>query len=211
MIANLCETLPLADVNVVMQAIGLDERIGPAFLHAGLGYGGSCFPKDLKALIAFGKNQNVDLPLVRATAEINEKQPLRAIILAEKLMGNLSGKRVAVLGLAFKPDTNDMREAVSIRIIQELLLRRADVIVYDPKALQAAREMFARSITYAESPAHCIHGSDLCVLVTEWQTFLDLKPKDFKKLMRRPAIVDGRRLFDHTQFGGISFAALGLG
>ena len=211
MVANLCEALPLADVKAVTEAIGLDERIGRGFLQAGLGYGGSCFPKDLKALVAFGKRRNVDLPLVRATTEINEKQPLRAISLAEKLIGNLSGKRVAILGLAFKPNTDDMREAVSIRIIQELLHRHADVVAYDPKAIQHAREIFGKSITYAGSLTDCIRGSDVCVLVTEWQVFRKLNPKDFMNLMKQPAIIDGRRLFDYTQFAGVRFAAVGLG
>jgi len=211
MVASLCETLPLADVKVVMEAIGLDDRIGPAFLQAGLGYGGSCFPKDLKALVAFGKKQNVELPLVRATAEINEKQPLLAIRLGEKLIGSLSGKRVAVLGLAFKPETDDMREAASIHIIRELLQRNADVIAYDPKALHRARGIFGKSITYAESQADCIRQSDVCILVTEWQAFRKLKPKDFMKLMKQPSLVDGRRLYNHHKFAGVGFAAVGLG
>jgi UDPglucose 6-dehydrogenase len=211
MIANLCETVPLADVTVVTHAIGLDRRIGPSFLHAGLGYGGSCFPKDLKALVAFGKKQNVDLPLALATAEINEKQPLRAVDLGEKLIGDLSGKRVAVLGLAFKPDTDDMREAVSIPVIRELLKRQAHVVAYDPKAIQQAVKIFGTSISYAESAANCIRGSELSILVTEWKKLGELKPQDFKRLMKQPALVDGRRLFDPSQLAGLKFAAVGLG
>jgi UDPglucose 6-dehydrogenase len=211
MIANLCETVPSADVAVVTHAIGLDGRIGPAFLHAGVGYGGSCFPKDLKALVAFGKKHNVDLPLARATAEINERQPLRAVSLGEKLIGDLSGKRVAVLGLAFKPETDDMREAVSIQIIRDLLKRQAHIVAYDPKAIQQAVKIFGTSISYAESAADCIRGSELSILVTEWGNFRELKPQDFKRLMKQPAIVDGRRLFDPFQFASLKFAAVGLG
>ncbi|MGP8069480.1 MAG: UDP-glucose dehydrogenase family protein [Candidatus Bathyarchaeia archaeon] len=211
MIANLCETVPSADVTVVTHAIGLDGRIGPAFLHAGLGYGGSCFPKDLKALVAFGKKQNVDLPLALATAEINEKQPLRAVSLGEKLIGELSGKRVAVLGLAFKPDTDDMRGAVSIQIIRDLLKRQAHIVAYDPKAIQQATKIFGNSISYAESAADCIRGSELSILVTEWKNLGELRPQDFKRLMKQPAIVDGRRLFNPSQFAGLKFAAVGLG
>jgi len=211
MIANLCESLALADVKVVTEAIGLDERIGPAFLNAGLGYGGSCFPKDIKALAAFGRKQNVDLPLVHATAAINEKQPLRSVDLAEKLMGSLSGKRVSVLGLAFKPDTDDMRGAVSIPIIKDLLQRRANVVVYDPKAIPQARSIFEGSVTYAESAIECIRGSDVCILVTEWESFRDLKAQEFAKLMKHAAIVDGRRLFDPSQFSRVKYAGVGLG
>ena len=211
MTANLCETLPTADVGVVTSAIGLDKRIGQGFLRAGLGYGGSCFPKDIKALTAFGREKNIDLPLVHATVEINEKQPFRSIDLAEKLIGSLSGKRISVLGLAFKPDTDDMREAVSIPIIKDLLQRHANVVVYDPKAIAQARRIFEGSITYAESAVECIRGSDVCILVTEWESFKDLKPKEFAKLMKHPAIVDGRRLLDPSQFSRVKYASVGLG
>ena len=211
MVANLCEELPSADVQVVTDAIGLDKRIGSAFLRAGLGYGGSCFPKDTKAFITFAKKLDTSLLLTRATAEINRKQPLRAITLGEKLIGNLSGKRVSVLGLAFKPNTNDMREAVSIRIIRELLRRGASVVTYDPKAVGEARKIFSQSITYAESAVDCVRESDLCIIVTEWQDFKALKPRDFVKLMREPTVVDGRRLFDAYKFSGIRFTAVGLG
>ena len=211
MIANLCETVPAADAGVVTSAIGLDKRIGQAFLNAGLGYGGSCFPKDIKALTVFGRKQNIDLPLVHATAAINEEQPLRAIDLAEKLVGPLSGKQIAVLGLAFKPHTDDIREAVSIPIIKGLLQRHANIAVYDPKAIPQARRIFERSVTYAESATECIRDSDVCILVTEWECFRDLKPQEFATLMKKPAIVDGRRLFDPSQFSQVKYACVGLG
>jgi UDPglucose 6-dehydrogenase len=211
MIAGLCETLPSADVQAVTDAIGLDRRIGPEFLRAGLGYGGSCFPKDISALIMFARKQKNDLPLAHATVEINETQPLRAVTLGEKLAGDLSGKRVALLGLAFKPETDDMRDAVSIRIIRELLRRGARVVAYDPKAVKQARRIFAESITFADSAVDCIRDSDLCILVTEWDCFSDLKPRDFEKLMHNPVVVDGRRLFDACKFSRMKFAAIGLG
>ena len=211
MIANLCGTLPTADIQVVTRGIGLDRRIGSRFLNAGLGYGGSCFPKDIKALAALGRKQNIDLPLIHATTEINEKQPLRSVDLAEKLVGSLSGKRIAVLGLAFKPETDDMREAVSIPIIKELLQRRAKVVAYDPKAMPQARKIFEKSITYAESAVECIRGSDVCILVTEWKQFKTLRQKQFAALMDHPAIVDGRRLLKSSQFPRVKYAAVGLG
>jgi nucleotide sugar dehydrogenase len=211
MIANLCETLPTADVQVVTHGMGLDKRVGRGFLNAGLGFGGSCFPKDLKALSAFGHERNVDMPLIRATMEINDKQPPRAVNLGEKLIGGLSGKRVAILGLAFKPETDDMREAVSIHVIRELLSRHANVVVYDPQAIHVARRIFGDTVTYAGSPSECLRGSSLCILATEWPTFSELKAKDFEKLMETPAIVDGRRLLDPSKFAEIRFAAIGLG
>jgi UDPglucose 6-dehydrogenase len=211
MIANLCEPLPSADVRIITQAIGLDKRIGPAFLNAGLGYGGSCFPKDLRALVVFGNKLNVNLALVQATAQINEEQPLQAVRLGERLIGSISGKRIAVLGLAFKPDTDDMREAVSIRLIRELLQRHAQVVVYDPKAIPQAQSIFEGSVAYAPSAIDCVRGSDLCIFVTEWESFKELKPRDFVRLMEKPAVVDGRRLLDPAQYANLRFAAVGLG
>lgn len=211
MLANLCQTIPSTDVKPVCEAIGLDKRIGGAFLRAGLGYGGSCLPKDLRALSKFAEERGADNPLLTATITINENQPLKALLLGEKLVGNLSGKQVAILGLAFKPNTDDLREAVSIPLIRALLRRGATVITYDPFALENARRILGDSVTYAQSALDCIKGSDLCILVTEWREFERLRPADFKNLMRQPAIIDGRRLFNPSEFEGLRFAAIGHG
>ena len=212
MIANLCEKIPGADVSVVAEGIGLDRRIGVDFLRAGLGFGGSCLPKDLKALQAYSKELEVELPLVEATLKINELQPLKAIQMLTDLLGNLNGRRVAVLGLAFKSNTDDMRNAVSIKIIDELLAKGAKVVVYDPAALKNAKKIFGNTIEYADSALECLRGAEAALIVTEWDEFKKLKPEDFKKVMKKPIIIDGRRIYDANEFRKIvTYKAIGLG
>jgi UDPglucose 6-dehydrogenase len=210
-VANLCQTVSGSDVLPVCETIGLDNRIGSAFLSAGLGYGGSCLPKDVKAFSKFAEDNNVDNSLLIAAHIVNVNQPLTALWLGEKMIGKLSGKRVAVLGLAFKPDSDDVREAVSVSLIRALLDREAKVVAYDPMALENAKGVFGGSIEYASSALECIKGSDLCILVTEWQEFKRLRANDFKSLMHRPAIIDGRRLFNPAEFEGLDFVAIGRG
>ena len=212
MIAGLCERIPHADVEVVAKGIGLDKRIGAYFLKAGLGFGGSCFPKDLKALLVYARGLNVRLPLVEATLQINENQPLRAVQLAEDLLGDLKGKRIAILGLAFKPNTNDMRNAVSIKLINELLKRGAMVVAYDPAAVDNAKRVFRNKIKYANSARECLRGAEAAIIVTEWDEFKQLTPGDFIKCMKRPIVIDGRRIYDPGQFGRkLTYKATGLG
>ncbi|MEM3921705.1 MAG: UDP-glucose/GDP-mannose dehydrogenase family protein [Nitrososphaerota archaeon] len=211
MIANLCEKLPGADITEVAKGIGLDRRIGLSFLNAGVGWGGSCFLKDLKALIYVAKENGLDLPLVEATISINDEQPLKLIELARKLLGTLENKRIAILGLAFKPGTDDMRNAPSIKIINKLLDEKARVVVYDPRALHNARKIFGDKIEYAVSSIQCIQGADCALIVTEWPEFKELKPEHFIKNMRTPCVIDGRRIYDPKEFEGkIKFAAIGL-
>ncbi len=211
MIANICQKIPNVDVNDVAKAIGLDKRIGPYFLRAGPGWGGSCWPKDLKALLDFGKRINVKLPLVEATLEVNNEQPYKMIELAEELIGNLKNKRIAVLGLSFKPNTDDIREAVSIKIVRTLLNKGANVTVYDPAAMNNFRKIFKNNITYAPTALDCIKDADCALIVTEWEEFKKLKPEDYIKLMKNPAIVDGRRIYNPHDYMNIKFKAIGLG
>jgi UDPglucose 6-dehydrogenase len=211
MIANLCQTLPGADVEEVARGIGLDRRISPSFLNAGLGYGGSCFPKDIKALLTYAGKLKAELPILRATVNINELQPLRAVEMAEKSIGKLKGRRIAVLGLSFKPNTDDVREAVSIKIVKELLRRRALVTVYDPVAAENARGHLGNRVLYTRSSHECIQDADCCIIVTEWDEFSDLSPADFKSKMRRPVIIDGRRALDKMRFAATEYSAIGLG
>jgi UDPglucose 6-dehydrogenase len=211
--ANLCEKICGADVTVVAKAMGLDKRIGPLFLNAGLGYGGSCFPKDVKALIACSKNLGYPLNLLEEVEDVNKKQPLKAIELCRELLGHsLKGKHVAILGLAFKPDTDDMREARVIPIINEFLAEGAVVTAYDPVAMSVGKNIFKNGIRYANSTVECLKGADCCVLVTEWDEFKKLKPDDFIKNMRQPVLVDGRRIYDPAVFSRkMRFRAIGLG
>ena len=149
-IANLCEKIPGADVKVVATAMGLDKRIGPLFIDAGLGYGGSCFPKDVKALIACSKTFGYSPELLESTENVNKKQPLKAVEFCKQQLGSLEGKKIAILGLAFKPDTDDMREARVIPIVNSLLNEGALVVAYDPVAIPMAKTIFKNKIKYAQ-------------------------------------------------------------
>jgi len=210
--ANVCEKIPDANVTTIAEGIGLDKRINPLFLNAGLGYGGSCFPKDVKALIALAKNLGYDPTLLKAVEDVNSNQPYRAFELVKKQVGDLKNKRVAILGLAFKPNTDDMREAVSIKIINKLLEEGANVVAYDPVAISNAKEVFGNSIRYASSAIECIKGTDCCILATEWDEFKKLSPEDFIRHMKSPRLVDGRRIYDSKLFSQkLEFKAIGLG
>jgi UDPglucose 6-dehydrogenase len=210
-VANICEKIPGADVTVIAEGVGLDKRISPLFLNAGLGYGGSCFPKDVKALIAFSKSLGYSPVLFNAVEDVNNVQPYQAVRLAKKLIGNLAGKRVAVLGLAFKPNTDDMREAVSVRVINELLEEGANVVAYDPKAVVNARYVFGDKIEYAKSSIECLEDAECCIVVTEWDEFKQLEPGDFIKHMKNPFVIDGRRIYNPQEFSRrLKFAAIGL-
>jgi UDPglucose 6-dehydrogenase len=212
MIANVCEKIPGADVKTVATAMGLDKRIGPLFLNAGLGYGGSCFPKDVKALIAYSKNLGHNPQLLEAVENVNETQPLRAIQLCKEQLGPLKGKHIAILGLAFKPETDDMREARVIPIINNLIEEGANVTAYDPVAVPVAKTIFKTKIRYAPSATECLRNADCCIIVTEWDEFKKLKPEDFTKNMRQPILIDGRRIYDTIGFSRkVKFAAIGLG
>jgi len=211
-IANICEKTQGADVTVVAKGIGLDKRIGPLFLNAGLGYGGSCFPKDVKALIAYSKNLGYQPELLEAVENINETQPHKAVELCKNLLGDLKGKHIAILGLSFKPNTDDMREARSISIINQLLKEGANITAYDPAAIPVAKAIFANNIEYASSAIECLKNADCCIIVTEWEEFQKLEPKDFIQHMRQPILIDGRRICNPEKFSQkLRFAAIGLG
>lgn len=193
-------------------AIGLDPRIGPLFLSAGLGYGGSCLPKDVRALIALSKDLGYDPVLLNAVEEVNNTQPYKVIDLAKKLIGDLQGRRIAILGLAFKPNTDDVREAVSIKVINKLLEKRANPVTYDPVATTNAKKFLGNRVEYASSAIECIKGADCCIIATEWDEFKQLKPEDFVKNMRVATVVDGRRIYDPEEYSRkLKFAAVGLG
>jgi UDPglucose 6-dehydrogenase len=211
-IANICAEIPGADVRVVATAMGLDKRIGPLFLDAGLGYGGSCFPKDVKALIACAKQFGYAPELLDSVENVNKHQPLKAVELCKQQLGDLKGKKIAILGLAFKPNTDDMREARVIPIINQLLSEEAVVIAYDPVAKQTAKVVFQDKIAYATSAIDCLRGADGCIIVTEWPEFKGLAPKDFLAAMKQPNIVDGRRIYNPDLFRNkLNYLAIGLG
>jgi UDPglucose 6-dehydrogenase len=211
--AHMCERIPGADVTVVAKGIGLDKRIGERFLNAGLGWGGSCFPKDVKALIAFSKDIGYKPLVVSSTLEVNEKQPLTAVEMAKKILGKLKGKRIAILGLAFKPDTDDIREAVSLRIVSKLLEEGAVIAVYDPVAKTNVEKIFAGKLIYSNSSLECLKEADCCIIVTEWDEFRKLTYNDFLATMKNPVVIDGRRIFAPRDFAnkGVKLTAIGLG
>lgn len=211
-IANICEKIPGADVKTVAHAMGLDKRIGPLFLNAGLGYGGSCFPKDVKALIAQSKNLSYNPELLESVEKVNKTQPLKAIQFCKELLDNLKNKRIAILGLAFKPDTDDMREARVIPIINQLLEEGANVTAYDHVAMLTAKTIFKNKIQYATSAIECLKNADCCIIVTEWDEFKKLKPEDFTQNMKQPILIDGRRIYNTEEFSQkMKFTAIGLG
>ncbi len=211
-IANICEKIPGADVKVVATAMGLDKRIGPLFLDAGLGYGGSCFPKDIKALIACSKSLGYDPELLDSVEQVNKTQPMKAVEFCKEQVGSLEGKKIAILGLAFKPDTDDMREARVIPIVNQLLKEGATVTAYDPVAMPMAKTIFNDKISYTSSALKCLKDSDACIIVTEWEEFKKLTPEDFIKNMKQPILIDGRRIYNPETFKTkMRFVALGLG
>ena len=176
-----------------------------------MGWGGSCFPKELRALVEFARVKGEGLPVIRSAYDVNESQPLRAVQIAGHLIGSLRGKRIAVLGVSFKPETDDIREASGLVVIHGLLREGAEVTVYDPKAMQNARNVLGEKVRYAQSALECIEGADCCIVVTEWDEFRKLTAEDFAKRMRAPCVVDGRRIYDPNLFKSkVRFAAIGL-
>jgi UDPglucose 6-dehydrogenase len=211
-IANICEKIQGADVTAVANGIGLDHRINPRFSNAGLGYGGSCFPKDVKALIAFSNKLGYVPTILQEVQEVNENQPKHAVEKAKETLQELKGKKIAILGLAFKPDTDDMREARSIPIINQLLKEGASIVAYDPVAIPNAKSIFKEKIRYASLSIDCLKGADCCILVTEWDEFKKLTPEDFMQNMKQPTLIDGRRIYNPEKFSQkLEFTAVGLG
>jgi UDPglucose 6-dehydrogenase len=210
--ANICEKIPRADVKKVAEAIGKDHRINPHFLNAGLGWGGSCFPKDLKALIAYSKKLGYNPTLIQATNKANRDQIESTIQKVKKELKKLKGKRIAILGLSFKPDTDDMREARSIKIINQLLKEGATITAYDPMAIPNTQKILKEKINYASSAIECLKNADCAILVTEWEEFKKLKPEEFTQNMQKPILVDGRRIYNPEKFSEkLRYIAIGLG
>ena len=193
-IANVCEETG-ADVVEVARGMGLDNRIGPKFLQAGIGFGGSCFPKDVTALKQLAGNSGYHFQLLNSVIEVNELQKRRVIAKLEKHLGRLVDREVALLGLAFKPNTDDMREASSLVLSSRLQAAGAHVRAYDPVAEGEARKLI-RGVNFCETAMDAVDGADAVVLVTEWPEFLELDLREVASAMRGNVLVDGRNLFD---------------
>jgi UDPglucose 6-dehydrogenase len=209
-IANLCGKLG-ADVRQVRLGVGTDARIGTSFLFPGVGYGGSCFPKDVKALVRMGRDAGCDLPVVEAVERTNQAQKTILLPRIEEHLGGLKGKVVAVWGLAFKPRTDDMREAPALALIEGLLERGASVRAYDPKAMTQARRMLKDSVTLTAKSYDAVEGADALVVVTEWSEFREPDFPRIKSLMRRPAIFDGRNIYNPQHLRELGFHYEGIG
>ena len=209
--ANFAQLVPNVDIVQVMKGVGLDYRINNRFLGAGVGFGGSCFHKDVNAIKAWSKSKGYTSRLLEAVLGINDDQAVRIVDMAEELAGKLAGKKVSLLGLSFKPGTDDMREAPSIRVVNELIKRGiTNIIGYDPKAKETAEVEFGNTIQYANSIEEALENSECALLITEWEEFKALKPDDFKKYMKTPNLVDGRRLYDYDEFNkSLPFRAIG--
>ena len=208
-IANVCEEVG-ADVGEVARGMGADTRIGSSFLRAGIGYGGSCFPKDVSALKMLAGNTGYHFQLLTSVIEVNELQKRRVVGKLEKHLGSLIGKRIALLGLAFKPDTDDMREASSLVLSARLQGEGAEVVAYDPVAIERASEMLT-TVEMADSAMAALEGADAAVLVTEWKEFRDLDWAAAAETMARPLIVDGRNYLDPDALAAAGFEYEGIG
>lgn len=208
-IANICEALG-ADVTQVANGMGADSRIGHEFLNAGIGWGGSCFPKDVEALVHMAATHGTHPQLLRTVIEINRDQRKRVIQKLRDILGNFRGKTIGVLGLAFKPNTDDMRDAPAVEIIHMLQHEGAQVKVYDPQAMENAG-VILQDVIYCKDPYAVAGEVDALVLVTEWNEFKELDMKQIKESMRQPVLLDGRNIYDSEKMKEIGFIYLGMG
>jgi len=209
-IANVCESAG-ADVTQVMKGMGLDNRIGGAFLQAGLGYGGSCFPKDVDSLIHTAGRLGYDFKLLKSVVDINRERTGRLVEIIRKVLGPLDDKTVAVLGLAFKPNTDDMREAKSLDVVAQLTASGASVKAYDPVAVDNARALLPTSVIYSASPYEAAQDADAVVLVTEWNEFKYLNLERLRGVLRRRIIFDGRNIWEPERMRRLGFEYYSIG
>jgi UDPglucose 6-dehydrogenase len=210
-IANLCECVG-ANVDMIRKGLAADSRIGPAFLFSGIGFGGSCFPKDVRALVETARKNHYEMKILEAVDGVNNNQPVRFVEKVRRhFNNNLGALRIAVWGLAFKPRTNDMRDAPSIRIIEMLLAEGATISAYDPAAMEEAKKVFGSRIQFASSNYGCVEGADALLLITEWQAFRNPNFERMKKVMRQPVIFDGRNIYEpgHVRELGFTYYSVG--
>ncbi len=208
-IARICERLD-ADVKVVADGMGLDKRIGRGYLEAGIGYGGSCFPKDVRALARMAQQMGYHPELLDAVMEINQDQRRLVVEKLRDLLGTLRGQTIALLGLAFKPNTDDIRDAPALDIIAQLLQKGARIKVYDPAAMPRAKAVL-NTVVYCKDAYQAARGADALVIVTDWNEFLHLDLARIKALMRRPVVVDGRNIYNREAMRELGFVYKGIG
>jgi len=209
--AMLCDKVG-GDVNVVLKGAGLDKRIGRAFLYPGAGYGGSCLPKDVKALIAFSHSAGFDFDMLKAVHKVNELASSNIVSkVLEASGGKVKGKTIAVLGLAFKPNTDDMRDAPSIAITSRLIKKGAKIKAYDPQAIANAKKVLPLGVKYVKNVYSTVKNADLLLLLTEWREFQQLDLRKVKSLMEQPVVVDGRNVYNPEEIRELGFRYVGVG
>jgi len=210
-IANMCELVG-ADVHHVAKAMGLDRRIGPKFLHPGPGFGGSCFPKDTKAIAHLGASLGYRLKIIESVIEVNEEQIRRMVSKIEKVLGSVSGKNIGVLGLTFKPNTDDIRESPAIKIVASLLAKGANICAYDPAGMEASKAKL-NSVKYVNDAFEVARGADALVIITEWNEFRHLDWERIKKLLKQPVVFDLRNIYEPEKLKakGFEYHCVGRG
>jgi len=208
-IAQLCEKVG-ADVKSVAKGMGFDRRIGPRFLQAGVGYGGSCFPKDVNALNTTMKKYGVSGLILEAVEKVNGEQKKSLLPKIKKLVPNLSGSRIAIWGLAFKPKTDDMREAPSLVIAEQLKKEGATIVAFDPEAEKTAKKLLS-DVEFTKTPHDALKDADALVIVTEWNEFRDLDKEKIKQLMKHPNVIDGRNVYEPEDMRKAGFSYIGVG
>jgi UDPglucose 6-dehydrogenase len=210
LMAQMCEAAG-ANVNHVRRGIGADPRIGSQFLYPGIGYGGSCFPKDVRALMMTGRSFGIDVSLLDAVEAVNQRQKLHLVEVAERELGGLGGRRVAVWGLAFKPNTDDVRDAPALAIISALIERGAEVVAYDPVAVEKARLSIGDICRYSNDAYEALDGADALLLATEWSEFRTPDVEEMAKRMNGRLVLDGRNIFDPAALAAHGFTWRGIG
>jgi len=208
-LSNICQNIPGANVDDIAKTIGLDPRIGKLFLNAGPGYGGSCLPKDMKALINFATTTGVNPTLLNAVEEVNSKQLNQIINISKQRLGKIKDKKITILGTAFKPNTDDIRNSITIELIKKFLKRNAKIIVHDPRAIKNTKNLFGDKISYAKSISDAINGSQCVIIMTGWKQYEKLTNNDFKH-MRKKVVIDCRRILVEKQLDADYFA-IGIG
>jgi len=208
-LSNICQKIPGSNIDDIARTIGLDPRIGGLFLNAGPGYGGSCLPKDMKALIKFAKITGIKPTLLNAVEDVNTKQLEEIILIAKRKLGVLESKKITILGTSFKPNTDDIRDSIAIELIKKFLKRKVKVTVHDPRAIENTKSVFKNKINYAKSIADAILGSQCVIITTQWKQYKKLVNSDFKQ-MKKKMVIDCRRILADKQLD-VDYYAIGLG
>jgi len=202
--------LPSASVTEVVRGMGMDPRIGASFLNAGIGYGGSCFPKDVAAFESISRDLGYDFGILREVMKVNQEARELFIRKVEEELWNLKGKTICALGLSFKPNTDDLRESVGLAVVQRLAERGAKIRAYDPQAMEKAKAHL-KDVTFCAGPLEAAQGADCALLLTEWDEFRDLDWKKMKKAMAHPTLIDGRNLYDPARMRELGFTYRSVG